>query len=155
MAQRVHESIEVQAPLEDVFRYWSNFENFSQIMQNVEEVRMTGQDTSHWQVKGPLGKSVEFDARTTEMDPNRGIGWNTTEGDVMTSGEVRFEEVAPGRTRVDVTMNYSDPPGGAVGEAVANILSNPERHLQEDLKNFARIVERGDLGGSQSQTPSR
>jgi uncharacterized membrane protein len=43
-------------------------------MQNVEEVRMEGQDTSHWMVKGPLGKSVEFDARTTEMDPNRGIG---------------------------------------------------------------------------------
>jgi uncharacterized membrane protein len=155
MAQRVHESIEVQAPVEDVFRYWSNFENFSNFMQNVEEVRMTGQDTSHWRVKGPLGKSVEFDARTTEMDPSRGIGWNTTEGEVMTSGEARFEEVAPGRTRVDVTMNYADPPGGRVGEAVANILSNPEKNLQEDLQNFARIVERGELGGPQAQTPSR
>jgi uncharacterized membrane protein len=155
MAQRVNESIEVEAPVEDVFRYWSNFENFSDFMQNVEEVRMTGQDTSYWRVKGPLGKTVEFDARTTEMDPNRGIGWNTTEGEVMTSGEARFEEVASGRTRVEVTMNYADPPGGAVGEAVANILSNPERNLQEDLQNFARIVERGELGGSQSQTPSR
>ncbi len=50
MAQRVHESIEVQAPVEDVFQYWSNFENFSNFMQNVEEVRMTDQDTSHWRV---------------------------------------------------------------------------------------------------------
>jgi Polyketide cyclase / dehydrase and lipid transport len=72
MAQRVHESIEVQAPLEDVFGYWSHFENFPNFMQNVEEVWMTGQDTSHWSVKGPLGKSVEFDAKTTEMDPSRG-----------------------------------------------------------------------------------
>ena len=155
MAQRVHESIEVQAPVEDVFRYWSNFENFPNFMQNVEEVRMEGQDTSHWRVKGPLGKSVEFDARTTEMDPNRGIGWNTTEGEVMTSGEARFEEVAPGRTRVVVTMNYADPPGGKVGEVAANIISNPERNLKEDLQNFARIVERGELGGPQSQSPSR
>jgi uncharacterized membrane protein len=155
MAQRVHESIEVEARAEDVFQYWSNFENFSKFMQNVEEVRMTDQDTSHWRVKGPLGKSVEFDARTTEMDPNRGIGWNTTGGEVMTSGEARFEEVAPHRTRVEVTMNYADPPGGQVGEAVANILSNPERNLQEDLQNFAKIVERGELGGPQSQTPSR
>jgi uncharacterized membrane protein len=155
MAQRVHESIEVQAPVEDVFRYWSNFENFPNFMQNVEEVRMTGQDTSHWKVKGPLGKSVEFDARTTEMDPSRGVGWNTTEGEVMTSGETRFEEVARGRTRVAVTMNYADPPGGRVGEAVADVLSNPERSLQEDLQNFARIVERGELGGPQSQAPSR
>jgi uncharacterized membrane protein len=106
-------------------------------------------------VRGPLGMSVEFDARTTEMDPSRGIGWNTTEGEVMTSGEARFEEVVPGRTRVDVTMNYADPPGGRVGEAVANVLSNPERNLREDLQNFAKIVERRDLGGPQSQTPSR
>src|SRR5215208_2015464 len=155
MAQRAHESIEVQAPMEEVFRYWSSFENFPNFMQNVEEVRMTGPDTSHWRVKGPLGKSVEFYARTTEMDPSRGIGWNTTEGEVMTSGEVRFEEVAPGRTRVEVTMNYADPPGGAVGETVANILSNPERNLREDLENFAKIVERGELGGAGAQTPSR
>ena len=155
MAQRVHESIEVEAPVEDIFQYWSNFENFSNFMQNVEEVRMTGQDTSHWKLKGPLGKSVEFDARTTEMDPSRGIGWNTVEGEVMTSGEARFEEVTSGRTRIEVTMNYADPPGGKVGEIAANVLSNPERNLQEDLQNFARIVERGELGGPESQTPSR
>jgi len=155
MAQRVHETIEVEAPVDDVFSYWSNFENFSNFMSNVEEVRMSAQDTSHWRVKGPLGKSVEFDAKTTEMDPNRGIGWNTVDGEVMTSGEVRFEETAPGRTRVEVTMNYADPPGGAVGETVANILSNPERNLKEDLQNFARVVERGELGGSEAQTPSR
>jgi uncharacterized membrane protein len=155
MAQRVHESIEVQAPLQDVFRYWSNFENFPSFMQNVEEVRMSGRDTSHWRVKGPLGKSVEFDARTTEMDPERGIGWNTTGGEVMTSGEARFEEVSPGRTRIEVTMNYADPPGGKVGEVAANLISNPERNLREDVENFARIVERGELGGPGAQTPSR
>jgi uncharacterized membrane protein len=155
MAQRVHESIEIGAPVEDIFRYWSNFQNFPNFMSNVEEVRMTAQDTSHWRVKGPLGKSVEFDAKTTELDPNRGIGWNTVNGEVMTSGEVRFEEVSPGRTQVEVTLNYADPPGGAIGEVVANALSNPERILREDLENFARIVERGELGGPQSQSPSR
>jgi uncharacterized membrane protein len=155
LSQRVQGSVEVQAPAADAFRYWSNFENFSTFMSNVEEVRMTGEDTSHWSVKGPLGKSVQFDAKTTQMDPERGIGWNTIGGDVMTSGEARFDEVAPGRTRIEVTMNYSDPPGGAVGEAIANVLSNPERNLGEDLQNFAKIVERGELGGSESQTPSR
>ena len=141
--------------MENIYSRWSNFEHFSNFMSNVEEVRMTGRDTSHWRVKGPLGKSVEFDAKTTEIDPDRGIGWNTVDGDVMTSGEARFEEITPGRTQVDVTMNYADPPGGAAGEAVANILSNPERNLKEDLQNFARIVERGELGGSEAQTPSR
>jgi len=68
--------------------------------------------------------------------------------------QASLEDVSPGRTRVDVTMNYSDPPGGGVGEAVANVLSNPERNLREDLENFARIVERGELGGPDAQSPS-
>ncbi len=139
MSQRVHESIEVQASLQGVFTYWSNLEILSRMMSNVEEVRVMDQEMSHWRIKGPLGKTVEFDARTTEMSPERGIGWNSTgENDVETSGQVRFEEVADGRTRIDVTMNYADPPGGKVDEVVANAVSNPEREMREDLENFAR-----------------
>lgn len=145
MAQRVNESIEVNASKDQVFRYWSDFTNFPEFMDNIEEVRMTGEDISHWKVKGPLGKSVEFDARTTEMDPDRGIGWNTVDGEVMTSGEVRFEELGPDRTRVEVTMNYADPPGGKAGEKVASILSDPSKSTRQDLENFERIVERGGL----------
>ena len=155
MAQRVHETIEVQAPKQEVFTYWSNLEHFPAIMSNVEEVRIIDDQTSHWKVKGPLGVSVEFDAKTTEMDPERGIGWNSIDGQVQTSGEVRFEETAPGRTRIDVTMNYADPPGGKVGEVVADVVSNPERNMREDLENFARKVERGELNlsgpGAQAQ----
>ncbi|HZC82815.1 MAG TPA: hypothetical protein VE194_00175, partial [Rubrobacter sp.] len=98
-----------------------------------------------WRVKGPLGTEVEYDARTTEMSLERGIAWNSVEGEVNTSGQVRFEEIAPGRTRIDVTMNYADPPGGRLGEVVADAVSNPERELREDLENFARRVERGEL----------
>ncbi len=145
MVQRVHESVEVQAPPQDLFLYWSNFQHLSRILRNVEEVRMTGQVTSHWRVKGPLGKTVEYDARTTEMSLERGIAWNSVEGEVDTSGQVTFEEIAPGRTRVEVTMNYADPPGGRLGEVVADAISNPERELREDLENFARQVEQGEL----------
>ncbi len=154
MAQRVHESVEVQAPVRDVFAYWSNFENFPNFMQNIEEIRMVGEDTSHWRVKGPLGKSVEFDAKTTEMSPERGIGWRS-EGEVDNSGQVRFEEVAEGRTRIDVTMDYADPPGGKAGELAAEVVQNPDKQMREDLENFARQVERGELNlggpGSQAQ----
>lgn len=123
-------------------------------MSNVEEVRVIDQDTSHWKVKGPLGKDVQFDAKTTEMSPERGSGWNSTnDNEVETSGQVRFEEIAEGRTRIDVTMNYADPPGGKIGELAANAISNPERQMREDLENFARKIERGELnlGGPGAQ----
>ena len=144
MAQRVHESVEVQAPLQEVFAYWSDFENFPEIMRNVEEVRVAG-DTSHWRIKGPLGKTVEYDARTTEMSPERGIAWQSIDGEVENSGQVSFEEVALGCTRIDVAMSYADPPGGRVGEVVADAISNPEREIREDLEHFAKKVERGEL----------
>jgi uncharacterized membrane protein len=154
MAQHVQESIEVQAPLRDVFDYWSNLENFPQIFNNVEEVRVIDQDTSHWRLKGPLNTTVEFDAKTTEMSPERGIGWRS-EGEVDNSGQVRFEEVAEGRTRIDVTMDYADPPGGKAGELAAEVVQNPDKQMREDLENFARQVERGELNlggpGSQAQ----
>ena len=76
------------------------------------------------------------------MSPTRGIAWNSVEGEVNTSGQVRFEEVATGRTRVDVTMNYADPPGGKIGEIAADAISNPEREMREDLE---RMAERGEL----------
>ncbi len=63
--------------------------------------------------KGPLGKSVEFDARIIEANPERGTAWQSLQGGgVDTSGQVRFEEVATGRTCIDVAMNYADSPGG-------------------------------------------
>ena len=49
-------------------------------------------------------------------------------------------------------MSYADPPGGKVGQVVAEAVSNPERIMREDLQNFARLVERG---GVEDQTPSR
>lgn len=155
MTKRVNESIEVNASKDTVFRYWSNFENFPEFMSNIEEIHMTGEDTSHWKVKGPLGVSVEFDAKTIEMDPDRGIDWETVDGQVMTSGQVRFEPVSEGRTRVEVTIEYADPPGGKAGEAVAGILSDPQKSTREDLQNFERVVERGEMGGSGAQSPSR
>ena len=42
MAKRVHESIEIGAPVEDIFRYWSNFQNFPNFMSNVEGAFVAG-----------------------------------------------------------------------------------------------------------------
>ena len=155
MPQRVESSVVVEAPVSRVYDYWSNLENLPNFMTNIEEVRSTGPRTTHWRVKGPLGAKMEFDAQTTQEEENRALGWNSVSGNVETSGQVRFQELGPERTRVEVTMNYADPPGGKVGEIVAGILSDPDKSAREDLQNFARIVERGELGGPESQTPSR
>jgi len=141
MPQRVEGSIEVEAPVQEVYEYWRNLENLPHFMTNVEEVRLTGPDTTHWRVKGPLGASLEFDARTTQDEPNEALGWNTQNGQVETSGQVRFRDVTPNRTRVEVQMNYWDPPGGRAGEVASRLVANPDIMVQQDLQNFKQIIE--------------
>jgi uncharacterized membrane protein len=141
MPQRVEGSTEIRRPVAEVYGYWETLENLSIFMRNVEEVRTTGPDTTHWRIKGPFGASLEFDARTTEKKPNDAIGWNTMDGDVGTSGEVRFSELGPDSSRVDVVMNYSDPPGGRLGESVSRIVADPEVMLVQDLKNLKDVME--------------
>jgi uncharacterized membrane protein len=141
MPQRVESSVVVEAPVARVYEYWSNLENLSDFMSNVEEVRAMGPDRTHWRVKGPLGAKVEYDAQTTQDEENRAIGWNTVDGDVQTSGQVRFQELGSERTRVEVTMNYSDPPGGKLGEVGSRVVTNPQVMMDQDLQYFKEIME--------------
>jgi len=141
MPQRVEGSIDVVAPVEKVYDYWKNLENLPQFMTNVEEIRATGPDTTHWVVKGPLGAKLEFDAKTTQDQPNEAIGWNTEDGDVQTSGQVRFQGMSPESTRIEVQMNYWDAPGGKAGEVASRIVANPQLMMQQDLRNLKQILE--------------
>jgi uncharacterized membrane protein len=131
----------VEAPVSRVYDYWRNLENLPSFMTNVEEVRATGPGMTHWSIKGPLGTKMEFDAQTTQEEENRALGWNSVDGNVETSGQVRFQELGSERTRVEVTMNYADPPGGRIGEVGSKIVSNPQVMVDQDLYNFKEIIE--------------
>lgn len=154
MAQRVEGNIEIEAPVQDVYAYWETLEDLPKFMSNVDEVRSTGPDTTHWKVRGPLGTKLEFDARTTQKEENQAIGWNTVDGDVGTSGQVRFEEVTQNRTRVEVQMNYANPPGGKVGETAAKAIANPKAMLEQDLRNLKDILEGKATPEEVQQRPS-
>jgi uncharacterized membrane protein len=143
MTEQVTRTIIVKADAEKAFDVWANFENFPRFMDHVKSVRMTGPKTSHWEVEGPLGKTVEWNAETTTMDANKRIGWSTKDNqdtDVTTSGQVSFNSLPHGETEVTVTLQYK-PQAGVAGNLVAKLLANPEKQLEEDLKNFKKYVE--------------
>jgi len=141
MAQRVESSVVVEAPVSRVYEYWRDLENLPNFMTNIEEVRSTGPRTTHWRIKGPLGAKMEFDAQTTQEEENSALAWNSVGGNVETSGQVRFQELGPERTRVEVTLNYADPPGGKIGEIGSKIVANPQVMVDQDLYNFKEIIE--------------
>lgn len=136
---RVRKSIEVDAPVDRVFRLWSEYDNFPGFMEHVQDVERTGDRTTHWKVEAPLGRFVEWDAETTAFERDRRIAWRAT-GDVGVSGEVRFEPLGGGRTRVDVDMEYHVP-GGALGGLAARVFENPEKDVEDDLRRFKDLAE--------------
>src|SRR5215210_2165351 len=141
MPQRVEGSIEIEAPVETVYGYWETLENLPNFMANLEQVTPTGPDTTRWRVKGPFGRALEWEAQTTQKEQNSAIGWNSTQGEVGTSGQVRFQGAGQNRTRVEVQMNYADPPGGKVGEVASKAVANPKLQLEQDLRNLKEILE--------------
>ncbi len=146
MTNQVSQNITVKGDVPTIYNIWANFETFPYFMKYVNSVIKTGPRTSHWEVSGPLGTKVEWDAETTRLDENQRIGWNTKDhaGTITTSGEVLFSQLPNDQTKVSVTMNYTVP-GGKASEAIANLFSNPGQRLEEDLRNFKAYVENGKL----------
>jgi uncharacterized membrane protein len=143
-AIRVNKAININAPIDQVYRFWSNFENFPLFMNHVKEITVQGDGRSHWMVAGPAGSTVEFDAITTRDIPNESIAWQTTpESQVHHDGFVRFDENGDGTTRVSVHMNYV-PPAGVVGHAVAKLFGvDPRQAMHDDLVRLKSLLETG------------
>ncbi|MBA3534734.1 MAG: SRPBCC family protein [Ardenticatenales bacterium] len=140
MHDEVTRAIIVKANVEEVYHLWANFENFPNFMKNMKSVTKTGERTSHWVMEGPLGKSIEWDAETTRLDENKRIAWNSTGGDIKTSGQVSFNELPQGETEITVILKYV-PPAGMAGELIASLFGDPEGKLDEDLRNFKAYAE--------------
>lgn len=147
----VTKEIIVNAPISQVFEFWKNFENFPRFMENIESITVIGPEMTHWKMKGPLGTSVEWDAKTLYMEENKKISWQSTEGTIETHGAVLFESIDDTTTRVTVGLEYT-PPGGALGEAVAKMFNDPENQLEEDLMRFKKVVQAGEGEFAQGAT---
>lgn len=143
-AMRINKAINIHAPVEQIYEFWSNFENLPRIMANIKQVKDLGNGRSHWVAAGPAGSQVEWDAIVTQQEPNRLIAWESVEGsEVKTSGMVQFQENPDGSTRVTVHLNYT-PPAGVVGHAVAAIFGKDAKQaMDEDLARLKSLFETG------------
>lgn len=143
----ISKTIVVGAPIEDVFGYWAEFENFPRFMANVVEVERTGSNCWHWVVRGPAGTHLEWDACLSVFEPERVLAWKSLPGAALpNSGSVHFTPTAETETRVDVRVSIHPPAGalGSIGHAIAALLGrDPETEMDEDLARFKSLIEEG------------
>ena len=132
----VTQEIEVEAPLSTVYNQWTQFEQFPQFMEGVEEVKQLDDTRLHWVAKVG-GKRAEWDAKIRFQEPDRRIGWQSSDGK-DTSGTVSFEQAGPSTTRIQLKMAYV--PEGVLEQA-GSAIGLDERRIRGDLQRFKDLIE--------------
>lgn len=146
----VEESVTINRPISELYRFWRNLENLPRFMSHLESVERITDTLSRWRAKAPAGTTIEWNAEIINEVPDQVIGWKSIEGsDVVSAGSVNFDEAGAGRgTRVRVRLQYS-PPGGKVGDAIARLIgSDAATQIRQDLQRFKQLVETGETAHS-------
>ncbi len=142
----VGRAITIARPADELFAYFRDFPNLANFMENVVSIEKIDDDRSHWTVKAPAGRTVEWTARVTGEEQGRWIAWESEEGaDVANSGRVEFRDAGARGTIVHATILY-DPPAGIVGKIIAKMFQRePNMQARQDLKRFKQLMETGEV----------
>ncbi|QWC57275.1 cyclase [Erythrobacter sp. 3-20A1M] len=145
----VGRTVTIGKPRDELYRFWKDFQNLPQVMENVERIRAEG-DHHIWTIKAPAGTTVDLKTEIADDQPGKRIAWRSVEGsDIDTTGFVEFAD-APGDrgTRVSLVIEY-DPPMGELGRLAAKLfLREPEVQARHDLKRFKMLMETGEIATS-------
>lgn len=144
MTSQTTETIIVKGDIDRVYGVWADFANFPSFMESIESVEPTGEDQTHWAMKGPMDTTLEWDAKTTLMEKNSRIAWKSLDGNMKTSGQVTFKKLPYNEVQVTVTLSYV-PPAGVADEIAASLLN-----VEQNLRNFKTYVEAGHDGAPSS-----
>jgi uncharacterized membrane protein len=102
--ESIKRSIEVHAPVEEVYVRWAHVEDFPLFMPSVREVRRIDEHRYQWRA---IRDGVPYEAteEISLMIPNHRIAWRNVSGG-ENSGVVSFDAVAPEVTRVTLDLAY-------------------------------------------------
>jgi uncharacterized membrane protein len=151
----VRESVRIEQPLSEVYRFWRQLENLPRFMTHLKSVTQQSDGRSHWVAEGPGGVAVEWDAEIINEVDNKVIGWQSLPGsDVATAGSVNFDAVRGGRTtQISVHLQYAAP-GGRFGALVASIAGRePSQTIREDLRRLKQLLEAGEIARATAEVP--
>ncbi len=136
---KVEASIDVNVPVQVAYNQWTQFEEFPQFMESVEEVRQLDDRTLEWRAE--IGGNEEtWRAEISEQEPDQRIAWHSIEG-AKNAGVVSFHRIDDDTTRVMLQMEYE--PEGMV-EQLGDAMGVPERRVQGDLERFKEFIESRD-----------
>jgi uncharacterized membrane protein len=145
----IAQAVTINRPAAELYAYWRDFTNLPSFMDNIVRIEPVDAQRTHWVVKAPGGRTVEWDAILTEDVDGQVLGWTSAEGaDIPNSGRVEFRDAGDRGTVVRATIAY-DPPGGTIGQIVAKLFQRePKIQARRDLRRFKQLMETGEIATS-------
>ena len=142
----VYESIVINRPAAELFRFWRDLTNLPRFMEHLEDVRVRDARHSVWTARAPIGMRVKWEAEVINEIDGELIGWQSTDNaDVATAGSVRFVPTHSGGTEIIVHLQY-EPPAGKFGSLVASMFGEePSQQIRADLRRLKEILETGEV----------
>jgi uncharacterized membrane protein len=140
------ETININAPISDVFDFWVNPENYPQAFSHIASIERMGENLYRWTMTGPAGIPLGWEGIITKVVPNTLVGWKSLPGSAVGNfGLARFDPNYDGSTRLQIRMYYR-PPAGILGRFAAGLLGSDARSvLHQDLVRLKELFERGEV----------
>jgi uncharacterized membrane protein len=140
----VEESVVIRRPVEQVFAYYEDFRNLPDFLGDVMRIELTGERTSRWTIKAPLGLEVHWSVVVTDIQPNAFIAYQTGSVTAAARWEINFSPgTEPGTTIVREVMSI---PGGLLTEAaLAAVGKPPAREVRANLERLKEVLETGHV----------
>ena len=128
----IKRSIEVHAPVEEVYRLWTHVEDFPLFMKSLQQVQQLGEGRFYWRAERD-GIPYESIEEISLMIPNHRIAWRNVSG-TENSGVVSFDSIAPDVTRVTLELAYVADSGWHEPRALAE-------RIDRTLDAFREVAE--------------
>ena len=140
----IEQSVEVEVPVRTAYDQWTQFEEFPNFMEVVEEVKQVDDVTMHWRAT-VAGQTREWDAKITEQVPDQRIAWTNIDG-ASNAGVVTFHRLDDNRSKVMLQLEFE--PEGLV-EKAGDALGVVKARTKGDLERFKAFIEsRGQETGA-------
>jgi ligand-binding SRPBCC domain-containing protein len=144
---RIQTSIEIQAPIEQVFEYYTNPDNIKEswprdIVKESENISgQKSEEGSEMKVKGEyMGKQDEMLLEVAQKEQNKRLVTKQTDGPFQSwESTQEFQSNGNNSTKVDHTINYELPTTGKIANFLTG--SQAEDKIRQGIQQAAQSVK--------------
>lgn len=137
----ITKSVVIGETAKNLYRVCTDFDTLPKFLRSLRSIERTGETTSHWIAEGPGGKTYEWEAQMTRLEPDKRIAWNTLrDGDLKTSGQLTFTPLPHDQT--EITLMVKIISGAELERETERLVEENLRALKTSVESTSKTVQK-------------